>query len=103
MLIALREMKVGRKQKFDENGEPVLTETGSPVFVDDIRHPGEEVPEAENWPKLHDLLENGFLERVTRETDILDRLTALEAWRASFGTQPSSGTQPSRKKVPSAS
>jgi len=79
MLIALREMKVGRKPKLDENGEPVLDEAGSPVLVDDIRHPGDEVPEAEDWPKLHDMLENGFLERVTKEVDILERLSVLES------------------------
>jgi hypothetical protein len=96
MLIALRELNVGKKEKLDENGEPVLDEAGSPVFVDDIRRAGDEVPEAENWSKLHDLLENGFLERRGKEKDILERLAVLEERVTALGTQPS------RKKATSA-
>jgi hypothetical protein len=96
MLIALRELNVGKKEKLDENGEPVLDEAGSPVFVDDIRRAGDEVPEAENWSKLHDLLENGFLERRGKEKDILERLAVLEERVTALETQPS------RKKATSA-
>ena len=96
MLIALRELNVGKKEKLDENGEPVLDEAGSPVFVDDIRRAGDEVPEAENWSKLHDLFENGFLERRGKEKDILERLAVLEERVTALETQPS------RKKATSA-
>lgn len=72
--VAAKDMIVGKKPVLDDDGEPVVNEaTGEPVLENIVRHAGDLVPEAKDWPNVHNYVSTGQLQVIP------DELVALAA------------------------
>ena len=81
--IARRNLVVGAEQQFDEDGSPVLDESGAFVYKEILRLPGEAVPEADSWSvgAIQALIRTDQIELEGSEKSVESlerRVTALE-------------------------